>query len=171
MDLRETYTLRSETPKEGAYACLGLSDVLAQEVSLAYGAGTGPGTPDQYGTLQEGTIPPGSVVMLAADGTWVPGTSALVNAALPIPLFFVHEGTIDLGGRFIGKLVALRGIANFLTTRFNGTSFVPGTALVANAGRFEIKVQGDNKQVVGWVGPLGLQGSRLDVIFEAAVWG
>ena len=171
MDLRETYTLRSETPKEGAYACLGLSDILAQEVSTAYGAGTGPGTPDPFGTLQEGTIAPGTIVQMASDGTWVAGTSPLLDAALPVALFFVHEGDIDLGGRYIGKLVALRGLANFLTIRFNGTSFTPGQPLVANAGRFEVKVFGDKKQVVGWVGALGLQGSRLDVIFEAAVWG
>lgn len=174
MRFQDRYAPSTEGPKEAFYACLGLSDILAQEISNAYNAGTGPGTPDAMGLIQSGTIIPGTVVMMASDGLWVPGTSPVVSgggAVLPKPLFFVHEGTVDLTGRQVGRLTALRGLARFHTTAVNGSSFAPNDPLIANAGNFEIKVLGDAKQIVGWVGPDGYRDGRLDVIFEACCWG
>lgn len=165
------YRPNGETAHEGFYACLGLSDVLAQEVANAYAAGTGPGTPDATGTLQAGTIRPGRVLELATDGTWILGTSPLVNAALPKQLWFAHEGDIDLTGRLVGKLTALRGFARFKTSSFTGSSFAVGAPLYANAGNFVLKALADNRQVVGYVGPDGLRDGMLDVMFEPAAWG
>ena len=153
------------------YACLGLSENFALEMANAFNAGTGPGTPDAFGVIQPGTIAPGTVVELNGDANWIAGTSSVVDAAMPKALFFVHEGSVDLVGRNLGKLTALRGLARFLTSYYNGTGFVPGSPLVANAGRFEAKVFGDKKQVVGYVGPDAERNGRLDVIFEAASWG
>lgn len=174
MNFSQTYQLMSEGPKEGAYACLGLSEQLAQEINNGLNSGSGPGTTDAFGTIQPGTIIPGSVVEMDVDATWKPGSSAVVSgggAALPKALYFVHEGDIDLTSRMVGKLTALRGLARFLTSAFNGASFPVGAPLIANAGSFEIKVLADAKQVVGWVGPNGLSNGRLDVIFEPAIWG
>lgn len=174
MRFQDRYQPSTEGPKEAFYACLGLSEILAQEINTAYNAGTGPGTPDAMGTIQPGTIIPGSVVMLASDNTWVLGTSPAVSgggAALPVMLFFVHEGTVDLTGRQVGRLTALRGLARFYTTAFSGSAFTPGAPLYADSGNFVLKVLGDAKQIVGWVGPDGLRDGRLDVIFEAATWG
>lgn len=174
MQFTQKYFPMTETPKEGAYACLGLSEQLAQEIANAFEAGTGPGTPDVNGFITPGTIQPGSVVMLDADATWVAGTSPEVAggaAALPKPLFFVHQGNVEQMGATSGRLVALRGMARFLTDRVNGTSFTVNAPLIAVNGNFQIKVLGDNRQVVGWVGPLGYADGRLDVMFEAACWG
>lgn len=171
MRFQDRYAPKTEAPKEAFYACLGLSQIYAQEIANAYAAGTGPGTPDAYGTIEIGTIIPGSVVELASDGTWVAGSSPSIAAALPKMLFFVHEGTVDLTGRNVGRLVALRGLARFGTTAVNGSSFTPGAPLIAVSGNFQIKVFEDAKQIVGWVGPNGLRDGLLDVIFEAGVWG
>lgn len=174
MRFQDRYSPRTEGPKEAFYACLGLSEQLAQEISNAYALGTGPGTPDASGALQAGTIQAGSIVMLdPADSTWIAGTSPLVSAALPKPLYFVHEGDADLTGRQVGKLTALRGLARFLTTAVSGSSFPVNGPLIANAGNFEIKVFDDHKQIVGWVGPLGFDATNgiLDVVFEACGWG
>lgn len=174
MQFTQKYYPLTETPKEGAYACLGLSEQLAQEVANAFEAGTGPGTPDANGFVTQGTIQPGSIVMLDTDGTWIAGVSPEVSgggAALPKPLFFVHQGTVEQMGAANGRLVALRGFARFLTDQVNGTSFSVGAPLIAVGGKFQIKVLGDAKQVVGWVGPLAYADGRLDVMFEAAGWG
>lgn len=174
MRFQDRYAPATESPKEAFYACLGLSEILAQEIANAYAQGTGPGTPDTMGLIQPGTIVPGTIVMLASDNTWVPGTSPVLSgggAVLPKPLFFVHEGDVDLTGRQVGRLTALRGLARFYTTAVNGLTFAANDPLIANAGNFEIKVLGDGKQIVGWVGPDGLRDGRLDVIFEACCWG
>lgn len=173
MDFTNTYQLMTETPKPGAMACLGLSNYYAKEVSDALAAGTvgGPGQPDAQWIIQPGTIRPGQGIQMTSGGTWELGTSPLVNAALPKPLFFVHEGDKDFSGRYLGRLTALRGLARFKTSAYSGSSFAPGDALYLSSGNFTLKVQGDNRQIVGWVGPDGLRNSLLDVIFEAACWG
>jgi hypothetical protein len=174
MRFQDRYAPSTEAPKDAFYACLGLSEILAQEIANAYAIGTGPGTPNAMGLIQEGTILPGSIVMLASDNTWVAGTSPVLSgggAVLPKPLFFVHEGDVDLTGRQVGRLTALRGLARFYTTAVNGSTYAANDPLIANAGNFELKVQGDGKQIVGWVGPDGFRDGRLDVIFEACCWG
>jgi len=174
MQFNQNYYPMTETPKEGAYACLGLSEQLAQEVANAFEAGTGPGTPDANGFMTVGTPAPGSVVMLDTDGTWIAGVSPEVtggSAALPKALFFVHQGVTEQMGASVGRLVALRGMASFLTNKVNGTSFTVGAPLIAVGGNFQIKVLGDAKQIVGWVGPLGYADGRLDVMYEACCWG
>lgn len=171
MRFQELYKPCTESPKEAFYACLGLSEHFALEMANAFNAGTGPGTPDAFGVIQPGTITPGTIVEMNADANWIAGTSAVMDAAVPKALYFVHEGTVDLVGRNLGKLTALRGLARFYTTYYNGTGFVVGTPLVANAGRFEAKVFADKKQVVGFVGPDAERNGRLDVVFEAAIWG
>jgi hypothetical protein len=169
-----SYKPMTEGPKEGFYACISLSEVLAQEIATAATAGTGAGMTDAFGVVAPGTIKPGTIVELDVDGTWKAGSSPAVSggsAALPKALHFVHEGDMDLTARMVGKLVALRGLARFQTSSINGTSFTVGAPLIANAGNFEIKVLGDAKQIVGWVGPDGYRNGMLDVIFEACCWG
>lgn len=171
MQFTSKYYPLTETPKEGAYLCLGLSEQFTQEAANAFEAGTGPGTPDSNGFVTVGTIAPGSIVELDTDGTWIAGSSADISAALPKALFFVHQGTVEQMGAANGRPVALRGHARFLTDKVNGTTFTPGAPLIAVAGNFQIKVFGDDLQIVGFVGPLGYADGVLDVIFEATIWG
>lgn len=171
----DRYAPNTEAPHDAFYACICLSDVLAQEIATGLNAGTGPGTPDPVtGFPTVGTLSPGSVVELAADGTWVVGTSPAVSgggAALPKALYFVHQGTVEEMGSVVGKPVVARGLARFKTPHYAGASFPPGQPLFANAGNFELKVLGDGRQVVGFIGPDGLRDGVLDVQFEACAWG
>lgn len=173
MDFTNTYQILTETPKDGAYACIALSTLYAKEVADAMAAGTpgGYGMPDSQWVYQQGTIRPGQGIQLTTGGQWELGTSPTVNSALPKALFFVHEGDKDFTGRYMGKLTALRGLARFKTSAISGSTFSPGDALYMSSGNFVLKVQGDNRQLVGWVGPEGLRNGLLDVMFEAASWG
>jgi len=171
MRFQELFKPTTESPKEAFVACLGLSEYFAQEMATAFNAGTGPGTPDAFGSIQAGTITPGTMVTMNSEKNWEAATSPLLNAALPKQIFLVFEGSVDLVGRNLGKLTAVRGLCRFYTTYYNGSGFVVNTPLVANAGRFEVKVFGDNKQIVGFVGPDQDANGRLDVIFEASTTG
>lgn len=167
MKLNSNYDLISQTPNAGGIASLWISDVLAQEAATAIDAGTGVTTPDAQGTPQPGTIVPGMIVTLNANGYWDLATSPNLSApALPIPMGFVHGGDDDFDGAYLGKLVVLAGLAELLTDQFNGVSFPAGTPLVANAGRFEAKVSAaSGLQVVGYVGSRGLSNGILHVMF------
>lgn len=173
MDFTNTYRLITETPKPGAMACLGISTQYAKEVSDALAVGTvgGAGQPDANWVYTAGTIRPGQGVQMTSAAVWELGTSPDVSAALPKALFFVHEGDKDFTGRYVGRLTALRGLARFKTSAISGSSFSPGDALYMSSGNFVLKVNGDHRQIVGWVGPDGLRNGLLDVMFEAASWG
>lgn len=171
---RSRYKTRTETPKDALYACLGLSNQLTQEAANGMDAGTGPGTPDAHGFPTLGTIEPGHLVEMDSLGNWVLATSPKVTGsgnALPKAIFFVHQGTSEDQGTIVGKPVALRGAARFLTPKVNGSSFTVGAPLIAVSGNFQIKVLDDGLQVVGFVGPTGLTDGLLDVLTEAATWG
>jgi len=167
MKLGSKYNLISAMPNPGGYACLWVGDVLAQEVVTAYGAGTGPGVPDDQGTPVPGTVVPGMAVTLNAQGYWEAATSPDLSVpSLPIPVFFVHGGNDDFDGAFVGKPVALHGFAELLTDRFTGSSFPPGSPLTVNAGNFVVKTNAaSGLQVVGTVGTRGLQNGVLHVMF------
>jgi hypothetical protein len=166
MKLNSNYDLISAQPNPGAYAALWISDVLAQEAATAIDAGTGVTTPDSQGTPQPGTIVPGMVVTLNANGYWGLATSPDLAAALPIPTGLVHGGDDDFDGAYLGKLVVLAGVLECLTDQFNGVTFPPGAPLVVNAGKFEAKTNPVSAlQVVGYVGNRGLQNGILHVMF------
>lgn len=174
MQFRARYKTRTETPKDALYACLGLSAQLTQEAANGMDAGTGPGTPDAYGVPTLGTIEPGHLVELDTNGNWILATSPKVTGsgnALPKAIFFVHQGTREEQGSVVGKPVAARGAARFVTPKVNGTSFTVGAPLIAVNGNYQIKVLDDGLQVVGFVGPTGFNDGLLDVLSEAATWG
>lgn len=164
--LSSQYDLISATPHPGGHASLWISDVLAQEVATAIDAGVGPTMPDAAGTPTPGTLHPGMVMTLNSGGYWEPATSPNLSTDLPIVMGFAHEGNEDWGGAFVGKPVILVGLAEMLTEFFNGVTFPPGTALVANAGKFEAKTSASSSlQVVGYVGNRGLRNGVLHVMF------
>lgn len=167
MRLNSNYDLISAQPNPGGFAALWISDVLAQEAATAIDAGTGVTTPDSQGTPQPGTVLPGMAVTLNANGYWEPATSPNLSApALPIAMGFVHGGDDDYDGAYLGKLVVLAGLAEFVTSEVNGVTFPPGTPLVANAGKFEAQTNpASGLQVVGYVGARGFRNGILHVMF------
>lgn len=166
MKLNSKYNLISGSPNPGGYACLWVSDVLAQEVATAYSSGSGPGVPNSDGTPTAGTVEPGMAVTLNSSGYWSLATSPDLSAALPIPVFFVHGGDEDFDGAFTGKPVALHGFAEILTDKFTGSSFPPGTPLTVSSGLFVAKTNpASGLQVVATVGNRGLQNGVLHVMF------
>lgn len=171
MQFDSKYRFKSEYPKDGIWNCLGLSEQPAAENVAALEAGSGPGMRAASGFITPGTLKPGSIVELDANGNWVPGNSPTVNNTLPKGLFFLHQGNVEEQGAVIGRLVAARGSARYETECVTGETFTPGDPLYAASGNFVLKVQGDNRQLVGFVGPGGYANGVLDVIFEASLWG
>lgn len=167
MKLSSNYDLISAQPNPGGFAALWISDVLAQEAATAIDTGIGVTTPDVNGSPQPGTIVPGSIVTLNSSGYWSAATSPDLSVpSLPIPIGFVHGGDDDFDGAFLGKLVVIAGLAEFLTDQFNGVSFTPGGPLVANAGKIEAKtVASSGLQLIGYIGNRGLQNGILHVMF------
>jgi len=166
MRLNSNYDLISAQPNPGGFAALWIADVLAQEAATAIDAGTGVTTPDAQGTPQRGTVLPGMAVTLNANGYWELATSPDLAVALPIAMGFVHGGDDDFDGAYLGKLVVLAGLAEFVTSEVNGVTFPPGTPLVVNAGKFEAKTNPASAlQVVGYVGARGFRNGILHVMF------
>lgn len=166
MKLSSNYDLISATPNPGGHASLWISDVLAQEAATAIDVGTGPTTPNSEGTPQAGNIVPGMVVSLNSAGYWDLATSPDLTATFPQPIGFVHGGDDDFDGAYLGKLVVLYGFAEFKTDQINGSTFVPGQVLVANAGKIEVKASfSGGQQVIGYVGNQGFVNGVLHVIF------
>lgn len=167
------YDLISGMPVVGGNAALTYSDAFAQEAVDNINSGTpGAGVPGLDGTPLQGTIDSGMVVALNANGNWDKATSTALGTPNLRQMFGVtHSGDEDLSGGMLGKPVVLRGRVRIRTGMFNGSSFPPGTVLVANAGKFEAKTDPNSTlQEVGFVGPLGLHpfngGTALDVDFD-----
>lgn len=165
------YKFNTEYPKDGVWHALGLSEQMAAENVAALEAGTGPGMRATSGFITPGTLKPGSIVEMNSDGNWVAGSSPTLNDTLPKGLFFLHQGNVEEQGAVSGRLIAMRGAARFETDAVTGSTFAPGDPLYAASGNFVLKVQGDNRQLVGFVGPKGYANGVLDVIFEASLWG
>lgn len=158
MQLSSKYDLISASPIVGGHACLAISDVLAQEAYTAFEAGSGVGTPDANGTTTPGTLQPGQVVTMNANGYWELATSpTLGTPSLPILMGVMHDGDEDFDGAATGKPVVLVGQCEILTEYYTGSSFPPGSLVTVTAGSFVLKSSAvSTVQAVGRVGNRGL---------------
>lgn len=163
MKLSQKFNLSGRDPINGAKA--GIYESFAPvEVLNAYATGTGPGVPDDNGTIVAGTISPGHVVALTASGAVDLATSPNLNSANAVMLFVVFSGDDDFSGAVSGQVNCFHGGARFDTEKFDAAqSYTPGAALIVSAGILTPKVVGDHAQILGFVGPRGVLNGVLDV--------
>lgn len=171
MKLTEKFNLRSMNPMPGALSGLWIS-LQPKEVADAYAAGTGPGVADTQGTPTPGTLVPGQIVVLDANGQCVLMTSQDLTANMPKLPFVLFSGDNDFSGSFVGEVLAFHGGSRLDTEKFDAGSYTPGLPLIANAGNFALKAAAaDHIQIVGYVGPRGAQNGVLDVLVPQGVAG
>lgn len=173
MKLSQKFSPRSMNPMPGALSGLWMS-VQASEVATAVASGTGAGVADDNGTPTAGTVTPGQVVVVNAQGTLDLATSPTLNSAVPILPFIVFSGDDDFSGSLVGDLLIFHGGARFDTEKYDGITYNPGDWLIASAGtpgNFAPKVGSDNRQIIAQVGPRGLSNGVLDVVMPQGVCG
>lgn len=90
-------------------------------------------------------IPSGSVIYLRTDGT----VDLATVAGNPAPVFLVVEGNDDLSGKYLNKVVALRGNCVVQTSNFTAGSWAVNSMVTFDGGEFRIAASGE--QVVGEV--------------------
>ena len=168
MDLTQLFTLKTQSPLRGGEGGIWLSQ-YAQEIIDAQASGSGAGQPDASGTPQPGTIVPGQLVQLNASGNLELATQADLSAVTPKLYFLVHTGDKDFSGSFVGKLNAVHGGVRYVTTAFDAGTYNPGDALVVSSitpGNLMKKgAVGDHIQVVGVVGPFGVDATGVLDVF------
>jgi|OM-RGC.v1.020724134 hypothetical protein len=170
MKLASKFNLSGRDPINGGKAGIYEAFVPA-EIAAAYTLGTGPGVPDDNGTIVAGTIEPGHIVSIStAAGTAGLATSPDLTAAVPQLMFVVFSGDDDFSGATAGSINCIHGGCRFDTEKFNSAlSYTPGAPLRVAAGVINTKVFGDNLQIVGFVGPRGVLNGVLDVIMPQGV--
>lgn len=177
MKLNQKFTLRSQAPLPGGLSGFWMS-VQPTEVAVAYAAGTGPGTADDFGTPTPGTIKPGSVVMIEAAGSGVTCDLAVspdlsVGGTYPIIPYIVFAGDDDFSGSIVGEIQVVHGPGRLDTEMYDAAAYVAGSWLIASAGtpgNFALKVTGDHKQIIARVGPRGVLNGVMDVIATQNIW-
>lgn len=165
MKLSQKFNLSGRDPINGAKAGI-YESFTPVEIFNAYATGTGPGVPDDNGTIVAGTVEPGHIVAISgASGTVDLATSPNLNSANAIMLFVVFSGDDDFSGATAGAVNCVHGGCRFDTEKFNtASSYTPGDALIVSAGIVAPKVVGDHRQIVGFVGPRGVLNGVLDVL-------
>lgn len=109
------------------------------------------------GTPIAGVIPPGAIVTMdPANGTALLATTGNVTTSrLNAKMVFVTiDGNKDFSGAFVQKLTVLHGGFTMLTDQYDAGSYSPGTLVSFNGGK--VKVAGVDDQIIGAVGPAGL---------------
>ena len=171
MLLSQKFTLSGRDPVNGAKAGI-YESFQPVEIAAAYVAGTGPGVATDAGTIALGTLSPGHIVAMNANGDVDLASSAVLDVANPKLLFVVFSGDDDFSGATAGAVNCVHGGCRFDTEKYNtAQSFTPGAALIATSGILNLKVINDHKQVVGFVGPRGVLNGVLDVIMPQGVSG
>jgi uncharacterized protein YaiE (UPF0345 family) len=164
MKLSQKFNLSGRDPINGAKAGI-YESFTPVEVLNAYATGTGPGVPDDNGTIVAGTISPGHIVSLVASGAVDLASSPNLNSANAIMMFVVFSGDDDFSGATSGAMNCVHGGCRFDTEKFDSAqSYTPGAALIASSGLLTPKTVGDHLQIVGFVGPRGVLNGVLDVL-------
>ena len=145
------------TSVDNPMALAALAQVLAVDSPAALGIN---------GTPTAGTIEPGAIVCMNASGKAVLATTPTVSAANPKLVFVTLDGDVDYSGSFVQKLTVLHGGFTMVTDQFEAGSYSPGDAVTFNGGKIAVKVFGDHKQIIGFVGPAGknVTDATLEVI-------
>jgi hypothetical protein len=108
------------------------------------------------GTPVAGVIPPGAIVTMNGSGEAVLATTTdVVAVRLSRQMVFVTiDGNKDFSGAFVQKLTVLHGGFTMLTDQYDAGAYAPGSLVSFNAGK--IKLAGATDQIIGAVGPAGL---------------
>lgn len=106
------------------------------------------------GTPVAGSIPPGTIVRMDVDGTALVATTPNISSADPLLVFVTVDGNTDFSGSFVQKLTVLHGGFTMMTDQYNAGAYVSGTPVSFTSGK--IKLAATNDQVIGFVGPAGL---------------
>ena len=164
MKLSQKFNLSGRDPINGAKAGI-YESFTPVEVLNAYATGTGPGVPDDNGTIVVGTIEPGHIVAMAATGAVELASSPTLSSAMPIMAFVVFSGDDDFSGATAGAINCVHGGCRFDTEKFNAaSSYTAGAPLVAVSGILQPKASAtDRVQVIGFVGPRAVLNGVLDV--------
>lgn len=161
----ETFSLTTQKALPAGEAGIWF-DLPTQEAVDAALSGTGPGQPNAQGTLQLGTIAAGYGVEMNANGNAILADSPDLSGALPKLFMVVAFGNDDNNHAFAdGKIVAVHGGVRFETAKIQSGNFTKGLPLVLVAGVWTRATQGNNRQVVAFVGPRGkINDTILDVV-------
>lgn len=114
------------------------------------------------GTPVAGTIPAGSVVTMNASGEAVlattgdVSTNVAINAQNRIMVFVTIDGNKDFTGSFVQKLTVLHGGFTMLTDQYDAGAYAPGKLVSFNAGKVKLADADGSDQILGVVGPAGL---------------
>jgi len=118
--------------------------------------------PGAGGTPVAGSIQPGSIVAVNADGKAVAADNdnALTNA--PALLYVTVDGNADYDGAFFHKLTCVQGGCEILTEQFVSGTYAVGDKLTcgngAEAGKFRAAESGE--QIYGVVGNKGYDATK-----------
>lgn len=171
MKLSSKFNLSARDPINGAKAGI-YESFEPLEVANAFALGTGPGVPDDFGTIQPGTIVPGHIVTLTASGGVDLATSPDLSAVLSVMMWVVFSGDDDFSGAAAGAVNVIHGGCRFDTEKFDtAQTYTVGAPLIALSGLLLPKTFGDNKQVVGYVGPRSVLNGVLDVFMPQSAGG
>ena len=126
---------------------------------------------DANGTPQAGTIPAGTVVQMNVAGNAIPASTPDISAANRVLAFVAIDGNVDFDGRFVEVLTVLHGGFTMWTDQFVAGAYQPGLPVsfgITVAGKVELLTSRTTQQLLGFVGPSGLDTTttpnRLQVI-------
>jgi hypothetical protein len=117
------------------------------------------------GTPIAGTIPPGAVVMMDTTGSAVLAQSPDISAANRKLIFITVDGNMDYSGSFVQKITVLHGGLTIETDQYTTGAYTPGLPVTfglsgPNAGKIELMTDRATQQLLGFVGPAGLDSTR-----------
>lgn len=174
MLLNEKSRPKAISPLMGALGGL-WDNLVPAEIAAAALAGTGAGTPDANGTIVKGTVKAGQLICSDTSGNYVLMSSPDLSAAFPKLPWVVFSGDDNNHGATVGSVIAFHGGARLDTDKFDDGVYTPGVPLIASSvtpGNFAIKASAtDHFQIVGFVGPRGVQDGVLDVYMPQGVCG
>jgi hypothetical protein len=120
------------------------------------------------GTPVAGTIHPGDIVMMDANGQAVLGDNAAWTTATPILYMVAVDGDMDYDGAFLHRLTCLTGGLEMNTERFVAGVYTPGQPLTVGTGGSAGQLLGltlAGQPLIGFVGPNGTNADgTLDVL-------
>lgn len=150
--LNSKFDIVTNDPHPNARAGLMLVLDVAGAAGSPYGAGSVGGTPIP------GTIGPGTIVVMDANGEAVPADNDNALTDAPSLLFIVVDGNIDYDGSFTNKLTCIHGGLEVVTEAFAADTYAPGDKLTcSNAGDAgKLRKAASGEQIYGIVGPAGL---------------
>lgn len=167
MKLTQKFTLTTNEPLPGGWGGIWFS-LKPQEVADAEAAGVGPGVPDANGNPTPGTVVPGMLLQLNANGNLDKATQATLGTDFAKLYVVAFSGNDDRSGSFVGDVLCVHGGCRLETEMYDADTYVPARPLVPSsgtAGNFAMKAAaGDNIQAVGFVGPEGTTKGVLDVV-------